>query len=130
MHELSLAQGLIDELHSLAKEHKAERILRLTVTIGAFSGIVADSFVFGFDALKLEYPLIRAAVLEIEVPLPSYSCPACGNIQVMEMAEEDHVFGLPGRGLASAGKPCSACGSARLLPQGGDELILKQVEME
>ena len=132
MHELSLAQNLIEQLEQLAKEHQAKRILRVTVTIGSFSGIVADSFVFGFDALKLEKPLIQAAVLDLDVPLPSYKCLACGHVQLVarDSQQQEQPFGLPGTALFGDALKCTACDSPRLLPEGGDELILKQIEME
>ncbi len=127
MHELSLAQGLIEQLHTLAAEHKAERILRITVVIGPFSGIVVDSFSFGFDALKQESPVIREAVLEIDVPPPSYTCLDCE--QVFSLEQEHHGVGqMPHGGLSK--DTCIACSSHRLAASGGDELILKQIEME
>ncbi len=66
MHELSLAQALLDQLQELAVTHGAEKILQVRVNIGRASGIVIDSFVFGFDAVKMDLPLTREAVLTIE----------------------------------------------------------------
>ena len=128
MHELSLAQGLIEQLQTLAAEHKTKRILRLTVTIGSFSGIVVDSFTFGFDALKLDIPLTKEAILEIEVPPPSYRCLDCEQTSILEQEEQESEFGLPYGGFTN--KSCAECGSHRISPDGGDEIILKQVEME
>jgi Zn finger protein HypA/HybF involved in hydrogenase expression len=65
MHELSLAQGLLGQLEELASTHKAQTILVVRVDIGRQSGIVKDSFCFGFDALKKEKPLTQNAVLII-----------------------------------------------------------------
>ncbi len=66
MHELSLAQALLEQLQELAVTHGAEKILLVRVNIGRASGIVIDSFVFGFDAVKMDLPLTREAVLTIE----------------------------------------------------------------
>ncbi len=66
MHELSLAQGLLDQLQELAVTHGAEKILQVRVNIGRASGIVVDSFVFGFDAIKKDVALTMEAVLNIE----------------------------------------------------------------
>ena len=128
MHELSLAQGLIEQLLTLADEHKRKRILKLTVSIGPFSGIVVDSFNFGFDALKQERALTSTAVLEIEIPEPSYSCLDCKQIFSLKPDEQDSNFGLPHGGFSTIS--CIACGSQRVISKGGDELILKQIEME
>ncbi len=65
MHELSLAQGLIDQLQELARDHGAEKIFQVWVNIGGASGIVVDSFAFGFDAVKMDLPLTVQAVLKI-----------------------------------------------------------------
>ncbi len=65
MHELSLARGLVDQLQELARAHEAEKIFQVRVNIGRASGIVVDSFVFGFDAIKMDLPLTAPAILKI-----------------------------------------------------------------
>ena len=65
MHELSLAQGLLTQLEELAKKHEATTVLVVRVDIGDQSGIVTDSFCFGFDALKKEKQLTQNALLSI-----------------------------------------------------------------
>ena len=124
MHELSLASGLIDQLQLLATEHRAKKITKATVVIGPFSGIVADSFSFGFDALKQEQELTAEASLIIEQPAPEFSCLHCGKIFSQQQsgdAAASRIF---------AGTPCPHCGSHHCTAKGGDELILKQLEME
>jgi hydrogenase nickel incorporation protein HypA/HybF len=128
MHELSLAQSLIDQLLDLAGEHKAERITRVLVTLGPFSGVVGDSFAFGFDILKQSHPRTQEAMLELETPDPVYLCLDCGKVSVIP-------FSLPGnpadvRCLSPHPKKCPWCCLNRLSPKGGDELILNHVEME
>ena len=66
MHELSLAQGLLDQLLGLAEQHGAEQILTVRVQIGGQAGIVIDSFIFGFDAVKTIDARTRNANLEIQ----------------------------------------------------------------
>ncbi|WP_457574406.1 hydrogenase maturation nickel metallochaperone HypA/HybF [Desulfolithobacter sp.] len=65
MHEFSLAQGLMRQLNELAAAHGAKQIRKVRVSIGSSAGIVVDSFVFGFDALKADLELTRDAILEI-----------------------------------------------------------------
>jgi hydrogenase nickel incorporation protein HypA/HybF len=114
VHEFSLAQGLVRQLDELADRHKAEKILTVTVTVGSMSGIVVDSFVFGFEVLAKEHPLTNTARLEIIRAEPALDCLACGY------------------GIVSQTRPasCPQCGSRKLRLSGGDELILTQVEME
>jgi hydrogenase nickel incorporation protein HypA/HybF len=66
VHELSLVQGLIAQLAELAHNHEAKRINAVRVSIGKTSGIVMDSFMFCFEALKPESTLISNALLEIK----------------------------------------------------------------
>lgn len=115
MHEISLVQNLLRQLNDLAAENQAGKILRVTLEIGPLSGVVIDSFRFGFDILAAEDERVKGARLIIETPAARYACTRCG--QVVETAE---------------GRPdgCPACGDPLLFPQGGDDLILRQVEME
>lgn len=115
MHELSLAQAVIDEVIRLSVAHGASRVLRVRVMIGALSGVVKDSFVFGFEALATTNKITKGASLVIETPAVPYRCIGCG-----------HEFKTEG------GRPdcCPECGAADVFPQGGDELLLMQVEME
>ena len=127
MHELSLAQSLLTQLVDMVKEHQAERVNRLTVTIGPFSGIVRDSFEFGFNALKLSSEATRTAELEVETPDPAYVCLDCDRVSVIPFTRQDEstdaIFG-------GYPKKCPWCCRGRLSPKGGTELILNLVEME
>ena len=68
MHEFSLAQGLMQQLSELAEQHEALKIYTVKVAIGTRSGIVVDSFSFGFEILAAENTLTREAVLKISEP--------------------------------------------------------------
>ena len=100
------------QLAAIADEHKAKKIITVKVSIGRLSGIVADSFAFGFETLASENSLTRNAVLEITVTEPAKRCIDCGFIG------------------ETGGKECPRCSSSKLSAEGGDELILTQVEME
>jgi hydrogenase nickel incorporation protein HypA/HybF len=114
VHEFSLAQGLVSQLLQLAEQHNAAAIITVRVHIGTMSGIVTDSFSFGFEVLAREDKLLDKAVLEITEIEPTWTCTDCGLA------------------FSSATVPggCATCGSPRLSQTGGDELILTQVEME
>lgn len=112
MHEFSLAQGLMSQLLQLAEQHSATKIIKVKVTIGRLSGIVADSFSFGFEALSGENSLTKNAVLEITETEPAKRCLDCSFI------------------IDSHTRVCPKCLSSKLVAEGGDDLILTQVEME
>jgi len=114
MHEFSLAQGLVNQLKALAHDHKAGKIIKIRLQVGSMSGIVVDSFEFGFEVLAQEEPLLKEAVLEIVHSKPHAACLKCGL--TMDFLPENLC--------------CDNCGSASIRRKGGDELILSQVEME
>ena len=115
MHEMSLVQGLFQQLYSIARENNAAKVLRLTMSIGPLSGVVVDSFQFGFDILSKEDDLVRDAKLEIVIPPVSYRCSSCGySVETSGERPEQ----------------CAKCSDSFLIPEGGDDLILQQVEME
>lgn len=115
MHEISLVEGLFAQLKELAVENKATKIISLTMEIGPNCGVVVDSFQFGFDILSADDELVKGAKLIIQVPPVSYSCTNCGHIESTTGRKPDE---------------CRACGELLLIPDGGNDLILKQVEME
>jgi len=115
MHEISLVQGLFQQLGDLATENQASKILSVTMEIGPLSGIVADSFRFGFEILAAESELIKDAKLITLTPPARYACTKCGHVVETTDARPDG---------------CPACGDLLLFPEGGDDLILLQVEME
>ncbi len=116
MHEISLVQGLFQQLQDLAIDNKATKIRSVTMEIGPLSGVVVDSFKFGFDILSADDPLLKGAELKIKVPTVQYSCTDCDHVET----------------VTNGVKPeeCPKCGELLLIPKGGEDLILLQVEME
>lgn len=115
MHEISLVQGLIVQLQELAEANDATKINKVTMEIGPLSGVVADSFQFGFDILAKEEKLLASAELIIVTPEVEYKCSDCGFTQTTS---------------GERPRECSKCGDFLLIPSGGDDLLLRQVEME
>jgi hydrogenase nickel insertion protein HypA len=115
MHEISLVQGLLQQLHAIAKEHNVSRVVKVTMAVGPLSGVVVDSLTFGFDILTKEDELVRDAELEIVIPKVTYRCSSC-DARMQSSGERP--------------KHCSKCSEAFLIPEGGDDLILQRVEME
>ena len=115
MHEVSIALGMADELIKIARDNNAERINIVKLKIGQMSGIVADSLIFAFDAIKIDYPLLSSAVIEIEeVPL-RYECGECRSA-----FNADDLF-VPS---------CPECGAKNLVLISGEEQQIENVEIE
>ena len=112
---MSLVQGLFQQLTELAAENKMNKVVKVTMEIGPQCGVVVDSFQFGFDVLSSQDELFAGAELVVEVPPVTYTCSACGHTEVTAGDRPDL---------------CVKCQDPFLLASGGDDLILKQVEME
>ncbi|HBH27690.1 MAG: hydrogenase maturation nickel metallochaperone HypA [Desulfofustis sp. PB-SRB1] len=115
MHEMSLMQSLFDQLRQLAAEHEATRVIKVTMVIGPLSGVVVESLQFGFSVLAKQSPLTASATLEVVLPPVDYRCSDCGAVE---------------KGVKSRPEVCPRCGDTLLIAEGGNELILQQVEME
>ncbi len=115
MHEISLVQNLFHQLADLAVENKMSKVVSVTMQIGPLSGVVIDSFQFGFDVLSRDDDLIRGAQLIINTTAVTYRCSSCNDTQQTSGAKPDS---------------CRKCDEIFLFAEGGDELILQQVEME
>jgi len=115
VHEVSVALGMIEELLRIAGENNAKKITKVKLKIGKMSGIVNDSLMFAFDAVKLEHPLLSSAELSIEEMPLVYKCTDCGNTFQLE----DVAF-----------PACSECGSYRLKIISGEEQHIENVEVE
>ena len=115
MHEISLVQGLFEQLKDLAAENEAAKIISVTMEIGPHCGVVVDSFQFGFDILSAEDELFKGAKLIIQIPPVNYNCTNCSHVEVTIGRKPDE---------------CPSCGELLLIPEGGNDLMLRQVEME
>ncbi len=78
MHELGIMTGVIEAIDASAKENKAERVLKITLSIGEMTEAIEDALVFAFEALKTDYPLIQDAELEVNMIRPKSRCLECG----------------------------------------------------
>jgi hydrogenase nickel incorporation protein HypA/HybF len=74
MHELAIAEGLID---AVTGRLPGRKISSVQLEIGALSGVVADSLRFCFD-LATEGTTLEGALLEISEPPARCECHACG----------------------------------------------------
>ncbi len=76
MHELSIAQSLVEIAANAAQEANAKTVTTVTLRLGMLSGVVKDALLFSYDIVT-EGTILKGSRLEIEeVPVVVY-CPAC-----------------------------------------------------
>ena len=119
MHEASIASELIDAAEQEARCAIADgrapaggRVKRIKVLVGRLSGASAEALRFAFDAMRAG-TLLETAELEIEQPLLTGDCRACG---VRSQFEESF-------------SPCPRCGSYDIYIEKGRELLLTAIEI-
>jgi hydrogenase nickel incorporation protein HypA/HybF len=112
MHELSVCQGLLDQVAGIARQNQATGVKRIRLRIGPLSGVEPQ-------LLEQAFPLASAgtiaahAELAIETLAVRVRCETCG-------AETE----------ATANRLlCGACGDWHTKLVSGDELLLVSVEL-
>jgi hydrogenase nickel incorporation protein HypA/HybF len=113
VHELSIAQSLVESVRSELSARGNPRLVGIGVRVGEISGVQPDALRFSFEVIVKDTELEQAR-LEIEhVPL-TYRCRRCG-----------HQFRVVAYEIT-----CPSCGSPETSALGGDELQLSYLEVE
>lgn len=116
MHEMSIAQNILELAVEEARKLACSRITLIRVDYGALSGVMPEALKFCFEALVkgTEHEKI---ILELrEIPL-ALRCPMCGN-----------RFGGTQETLW---EPCPACGETiGHIVEHGRELLLSHLEAQ
>lgn len=113
MHELSIAEAILDSVRQEAQKHPGARVTKVGVRIGAISGVVPDALSFGFECL-VQGTDLEPLALVIEAVPRRQRCPDC-----------DFTFEPPESDLA-----CLRCGRTDTELCGGEELDLAYLEIE
>ncbi|HEX4202780.1 MAG TPA: hydrogenase maturation nickel metallochaperone HypA [Ktedonobacteraceae bacterium] len=91
MHELAIAQSIVDAVETKASECAATRVKGVRLKIGEASGIVTDSLSFCFEMLVNLDPVLAGAQLSIEMAPHRAWCRHCDK----EFAVENYVALCP-----------------------------------
>jgi hydrogenase nickel incorporation protein HypA/HybF len=111
MHELSIAEELLEIIETRAQGAGIGRVERITLRIGEYSGIMPEALEFAFSVLS-RGRITEGAEIEIQMIAPEYVCRQCGRTE------------------ANPQEGCSGCGSSDLTLQRGSELSIVSFEGE
>ena len=113
MHEMSLCEGLLQILETESKKQGYARVKTVWLEIGDMSGVEIEAMKFCFDAV-MRSSLAEGAKLEI-IHMPGQAwCMQCAkNVTVKQRFDE-----------------CPDCGSFQLQVTSGDEMKIKELEVE
>ena len=113
MHEMSICESIIQIIEDEARKQAFSQVKQVWLEIGLFSGIEVDALRFSFDVVS------RASVAENEtlnideIPGRGY-CMDCGKAITVQQRFD----------------PCPDCGGYQVQVTGGDEMRIKELEVE
>jgi len=113
MHELSVAQNIIEIIQQSVPESKWNQVTAVRVEIGAVAGIVPDSLEFSFQAITTESVLSNAKLITEFIPFRVH-CRTCNT-----ETENEEGFAM-----------CGKCRSTDIRIISGTELRIKEIELE
>ena len=113
MHELGIMTGVLDVVNDSARQAGADKVLKVSLSIGVMTEVIEDALRFAFEALS-EGTLSEKAELEISMVQPRSKCLECG-------AEYDHDrFHMV----------CPECGSFATKLIAGREMQIDSIEVD
>lgn len=113
MHELSLAESVMQIIQESATTQHFRRVTRITLEVGELAAVEADALRFCFDAVS-NGTIAEGAALHITPISGLGRCNACGA--TMTMRER---YGL-----------CEQCGDPHLEIIAGDRMQVKELTVE
>ncbi len=113
MHEMSLAEGILQLVEETAVREQAKRVKLVVLAIGSLASVEPDALRFCFEAVA-RGSIMEGAALQIEPVAGVGWCLAC--TQTVPMQE---LYGA-----------CPLCGSYQVQATGGTEMRVKEIELE
>lgn len=112
MHEMSIAQNIIEIVEEEMAEHGVQEIKAVNIAIGKLAVVAVEQLAFCFSLIINDSKLAGACLNVREVPL-SYRCKSCGN----EFTAEDITLS------------CPSCGADELEMTAGRDLVVESLEV-
>lgn len=113
MHEMSLAEGILQIIGDAARSRKFARVTTVRLEIGRLAAVDPEALSFCFDAV-VRGSCADGARLDI-LPVPGSGwCMNCGRSV----------------NLAALYDPCPECGGSKVQTTGGTEMRVKDLEVE
>ena len=113
MHELGLAQSILDIVNEAISDSEASSVQSIHLRVGRLAGVDIESLTFCFEAIVTGTPLAEAKLVIQALPLVA-ECAGCGRHSPVEAL----TF------------TCPACGGGPLHFPHGDELAVTSVELK
>jgi len=113
VHEMSLCEGVLQVLQDNAASQQFSRVKTVWLEVGPFAGVEVDALRFCFDVV-CRGTLAEGAALEVIEPPGQGWCMQCSETVSIQQRFD----------------PCPRCGGYQLQTTGGDELRIKELEVD
>ncbi len=113
MHEMSICEGILQVMEEQAETQRFERVKSVWLEIGPLAGVELEALRFGFDVVTRNSVAEGAKLEIIEMPGEAW-CLTCSKT-------------VP---IAQRFDACPDCGSYQLQITGGEELRIKELEVD
>ncbi|WP_428547384.1 hydrogenase maturation nickel metallochaperone HypA [Profundibacter sp.] len=113
MHEMSICESILGVIEAQAVAQSFRKVRWVRLEIGPLAGVETEALRFSFDVVT-RGSLAEGAALEIIAPPVTAWCMLCA-----EAVEVSQRF-----------DPCPKCGSHQVQITGGDELRIKDMEVD
>jgi hydrogenase nickel incorporation protein HypA/HybF len=113
MHEMSLCESILQIMETSAAEQGFKRVKTVWLEIGQLSGVELEAMRFGFDAVMRDSLAAGARLEIVELPGQAWCMKCSKTVAVRQRFDE-----------------CPDCGSFQLQVTGGDEMRIKELEVD
>lgn len=113
MHEMSLCESILQVLEQQAEAQQYSKVKTVWLEIGALAGVETDALRFSFDVVVQGSIADHAKLEIIEIPGQAWCMPCNRNVVVQQLYDL-----------------CPHCGSHQLQVNSGDQMRIKELEVE
>lgn len=113
MHELAISESILSIIETEAARQSYQRVTKVWLEIGPFSGVETEALRFSFDVVA-KGTLAERAALEIVATEGTAWCLPCEKSVPLRQRHD----------------ACPACGSHQMQITSGDEMRIKELEVE
>jgi hydrogenase nickel incorporation protein HypA/HybF len=113
MHEMAICESIRQTIEELATSQSFSRVGCVRLEVGRFSGVEPEALRFGFDAV-MRGSIAEGARLEIvDCPAEAWCMQCAATVPVLNRFD-----------------PCNRCGSHQLQVTSGEQLRIKDLEVD
>jgi len=113
MHEMSLAEGVLQLIEDAAKREGFQRVTAVWLEIGQLAAVETEALRFCFDAVTRNSVAEGAKLEIVDLPGQGWCMKCCATVVMSE-----HMGA------------CPQCGSHQVQVTGGSEMRVKELEVE